>query len=268
MRLRQLPRPPRRHPCRPAAGRAGRRGGPGLTLPPAGSANSRLAPRLAPPVAAALQIPEDPRVADFGDARGLCRRARCSPTGSPTPRDNRACRSSILDKRDARVFVFDAGGAPGRRQPGAAGRRRRRRLGRRHRPAPDRRRCARKSAPRRPAASSPARPQRARAKTWSGSTTTPRSRCTACAPIDPKERRLERLASPTPTTTASPTAASTCRWRSSRGRQARRCGRRRGDRLRAAGDAALREVFAGLATAPSGDRRAERPNDVTNSRPA
>ncbi|MES2989777.1 MAG: hypothetical protein V4844_00025 [Pseudomonadota bacterium] len=80
-----------------------------VTLPPAGSANSRLAPRLAQPVAAALQIPEDdPRVADFGE-HAASADARLVADWVARRADNQRLPFVILDKRDARVFVFDAG---------------------------------------------------------------------------------------------------------------------------------------------------------------
>ncbi len=79
-----------------------------VTLPPVGSANSRLAPRLSPPVAAALQIPEDPRVADFGEHVASAD-ARLVADWVARRSDNQRLPFVILDKRDARVFVFDAG---------------------------------------------------------------------------------------------------------------------------------------------------------------
>ncbi len=79
-----------------------------VTLPPAGSANSQLAPRLATPVAAALQIPEDPRVADFGE-HAASADARLVADWVARRSDNQRLPFVILDKRDARVFVFDAG---------------------------------------------------------------------------------------------------------------------------------------------------------------
>jgi hypothetical protein len=79
-----------------------------VTVPPAGSANSRLAPRLSTPVAAALQIPEDPRVADFGE-HAASADARLVADWVARRADNQRLPFVILDKRDARVFVFDAG---------------------------------------------------------------------------------------------------------------------------------------------------------------
>jgi hypothetical protein len=79
-----------------------------VTVPPAGSANSRLAPRLSTPVAAALQIPEDPRVADFGE-HAASADARLVADWVAHRADNQRLPFVILDKRDARVFVFDAG---------------------------------------------------------------------------------------------------------------------------------------------------------------
>jgi hypothetical protein len=79
-----------------------------VVLPPAGSANSRLTPRVAPPVAAALQIPEDARVADFGE-HVASTDARLVADWVAQRGDNQRLPFVILDKRDARVFVFDAG---------------------------------------------------------------------------------------------------------------------------------------------------------------
>lgn len=78
-----------------------------LTLPPAGLATSRVssAPRLM------LEISElaDARVADFGD-HAASLDARYVANWVAHSQDNQHLPFVILDKRDARVFVFDAGG--------------------------------------------------------------------------------------------------------------------------------------------------------------
>jgi hypothetical protein len=80
-----------------------------VILPPAGSATAWLSPRLTPPVAAtALQIPDDPRVADFGE-HVASEDARLVADWVARRADNQRLPFVILDKRDARVFVFDAG---------------------------------------------------------------------------------------------------------------------------------------------------------------
>ncbi len=82
-----------------------------LTLPPAGLATSRMAagqPHLAHavPDIADLVVP---RVADFGDHVASLD-ARFVANWVAHSRDNQHLPFVILDKRDARVFVFDAGG--------------------------------------------------------------------------------------------------------------------------------------------------------------
>jgi hypothetical protein len=79
-----------------------------VTLPPVGSATSRLAPRLSPPVSVTAALPQDPRVADFG-AHAASDDARRVADWVARRADNRRLPFVILDKRDARVFVFDAG---------------------------------------------------------------------------------------------------------------------------------------------------------------
>jgi hypothetical protein len=79
-----------------------------VTLPPAGSATARLSPRHAPAVAAAMAIPDDPRVADFGE-HVASPDARLVADWVARRGDNQRLPFVILDKRDARVFVFDAG---------------------------------------------------------------------------------------------------------------------------------------------------------------
>jgi hypothetical protein len=82
-----------------------------LTLPPAGLATSRVAAgrphvaHLAPDIAD-LAVP---RVADFGD-HVASYDARFVANWVAHSRDNQHLPFVILDKRDARVFVFDAGG--------------------------------------------------------------------------------------------------------------------------------------------------------------
>ena len=78
-----------------------------VTLPPAGSANSRLAVRVAPPVAVAPMAAES-RVADFGE-HAASADARLVADWVARRADNQGLPFVILDKRDARVFVFDAG---------------------------------------------------------------------------------------------------------------------------------------------------------------
>ena len=80
-----------------------------VTLPPAGSANSRLTARAVPPPAAvAKALPDDPRIADFG-AHAASADARLVADWVARRGDNQRLPFVILDKRDARVFVFDAG---------------------------------------------------------------------------------------------------------------------------------------------------------------
>lgn len=79
-----------------------------VTLPPAGSANSRLAARVVQPVASVQALPDDPRVADFGD-HAASADARLVADWVARRADNQRLPFVILDKRDARVFVFDAG---------------------------------------------------------------------------------------------------------------------------------------------------------------
>ena len=139
-------------------------------------------------------------VADSGDSRGLP--------------------YLILDKRDARLFVFAAdgrlidsspvllGAAPGDDSVAGIG----------TRPMDQRPRTKRRPLP--PAASSPRPGGTPPARKSSGSTTHAAVSMHRVRLVDPKERRLERLASPDPASGASRTAASTSRSRSSIGRLA------------------------------------------------
>ena len=109
--------------------------------------------------------------------------------------DNLGLPFIVVDKKQASVFVFDAAASCGSHAR-AARARARRRLGAGHRRAPIAE--IRPEERTTPAGRFVAEPGfNARAKTSSGSTTTPPSRCTACAPTNPAERRLQRLASPT-----------------------------------------------------------------------
>ena len=78
-----------------------------LTLPPAGLATSRsiTTPRMAPEIAELSDL----RVADFGEHTASAD-ARHVANWVAHSRDNQRLPFVILDKRDARVFVFDAGG--------------------------------------------------------------------------------------------------------------------------------------------------------------
>ena len=129
-------------------------------------------------------------------------------------RDARGLPFLIVDKRRATVSAFDAVGALARQRAGAARPGARRRLGARHRRAQDRRHPAARAHDARGPLRRRARHQHRAAKTSSGSTTTPRCRCTACA----RRRRRSGASSASPArrrpTTASPTAASTFRRRS------------------------------------------------------
>lgn len=81
-----------------------------LTLPPAGLATSRLAQhRFAPAMALNELDLVTPRVADFGD-HVASQDARFVADWVAHSQDNGRLPFVILDKRDARVFVFDAGG--------------------------------------------------------------------------------------------------------------------------------------------------------------
>ena len=77
-----------------------------VTLQPSGSATSRLAARVAPPALASAESAA-PRSAEFGDfepsadARGIA-------DWVATSRDNRRLTFAILDKRAAQLYVFDA----------------------------------------------------------------------------------------------------------------------------------------------------------------
>ncbi len=74
-----------------------------LTLPPAGMATARLAASRPPAVVLA-----DPRIADFGEHLASADARRVADWVAQV-QDNRRLPFVILDKRDARVFVFDAG---------------------------------------------------------------------------------------------------------------------------------------------------------------
>ena len=78
-----------------------------LTLPPAGLPTSRSSdtPRVAPEIAELT----DRRVADFGE-HVASSDARFVANWVAHSQDNQHLPFVILDKRDARVFVFDAGG--------------------------------------------------------------------------------------------------------------------------------------------------------------
>ena len=79
-----------------------------LTLPPAGIARSRItAAPMAPQVGGSDRTLS--RVADFGDHRATAD-TRFIANWVVHSRDNQHRPFVILDKRDARVFVFDAGG--------------------------------------------------------------------------------------------------------------------------------------------------------------
>ena len=78
-----------------------------LTLPPAGFATSRLASTRQP--AHAIAEFTAPRIADFGDHIASAD-ARFIANWVAHSQNNQHLPFVILDKRDARVFVFDAGG--------------------------------------------------------------------------------------------------------------------------------------------------------------
>ena len=83
-----------------------------LTLPPAGRATSGLAsarPTAAASASASAVDFAEPRIADFG-AHVASADARFVANWVARSRDNQRLPFVILDKRDARVFVFDAAG--------------------------------------------------------------------------------------------------------------------------------------------------------------
>jgi hypothetical protein len=168
-----------------------------LILPPAGSATSRLsAQRLAPTQASATLAPHRPHAADFGeitpsdDAKYIANWVADSG-------DNTRLAFAILDKRDARVYVFDAdarligaspvllGVAPGDDSVAGIGQRPINEVRPEERTTPAGR-----------FASAPGRNASGEDVVWvdyADAVSMHRVR-----PVDPKERRLERLASPDP----------------------------------------------------------------------
>src|SRR5689334_16701862 len=77
-----------------------------VTLQPNGSATSRLVSTSSPPALAAA-APATPRSAAFGDVEPG-NDARSIADWVATSRDNRRLAFAILDKREARLYVFDA----------------------------------------------------------------------------------------------------------------------------------------------------------------
>ena len=81
-----------------------------MTLPPAGLATSRPAAGRTPAATATAALSERvPRIADFRD-HAASADARFIANWVAHSQDNRHLPFVILDKRDARVFVFDSGG--------------------------------------------------------------------------------------------------------------------------------------------------------------
>ena len=169
-----------------------------LILPPAGSATSRLAMHrvAAPQATATVVVPHRPRVAEFGDVtpsddvKYIARWVADSG-------DNARLAFAILDKRDARVYVFDAGVrligaspvllgvAPGDDSVAGIG----------QRPISEVR-PEERTTPAGRFASTPGRNASGEDVVWvdyADAVSMHRVR-----PVDPKERRLERLASPDP----------------------------------------------------------------------
>lgn len=164
-----------------------------LILPPVGSATSRLATRATPTQVSAAHTP---RVADFGEAMPTDD-AKYIADWVADSRDNARLPFAILDKRDARVYVFDAGAhligvspvllgaAPGDDSV----------LGIGQRPI-NQVRPEERTTPAGRFVSAPGRNASGDAVVWvdySAAVSMHRVR-----PVDPKERRLERLASPDP----------------------------------------------------------------------
>ena len=77
-----------------------------VTLQPSGSATSRLASRAAPPVLASAESAV-PRSAEFGDTQPGAD-ARGIADWVATSRDNQRLAFAILDKRAAQLYVFNA----------------------------------------------------------------------------------------------------------------------------------------------------------------
>ena len=168
-----------------------------LILPPAGSATSRLsAHRLAPAQASATPTPHRPHAADFGEVTPSDD-AKYIANWVADSGDNTRLAFAILDKRDARVYVFDAGArligaspvllgvAPGDDSVAGIGQRPINEVRPEERTTPAGR-----------FASAPGRNASGEDVVWvdyADAVSMHRVR-----PVDPKERRLERLASPDP----------------------------------------------------------------------
>ena len=78
-----------------------------VTLQPSGSATSRLASRGAPPALASAEPVTTPRSAEFGETEPG-EDARSIADWVATSRDNRNLVFAILDKRAAQLYVFNA----------------------------------------------------------------------------------------------------------------------------------------------------------------
>jgi hypothetical protein len=166
-----------------------------VTLQPSGSATSRLASRVVPPAVASAESAA-PRSAEFGDIQPGPD-ARSIADWVATSRDNRRLAFAILDKRAAQLYVFDAdahlvgssrvllGAAPGDDSVAGIGQR-----------PMDQVRPEEKTTPAGRFVSHPGRNASGEEVIWvdyDAAVSMHRVR-----PVDPKERRLERLASNDP----------------------------------------------------------------------
>ena len=169
-----------------------------LILPPwsAATSRSRAAPATMATTSAQQQLPHEPRLADFGTAQPSAD-AKYIADWVADSGDNRRLAFAILDKRDARVYVFDPGArligtspvllgaAPGDDSVVGIGKRPINQVQPEERTTPAGR-----------FVSAPGRNASGEDVVWvdyDAAVSMHRVR-----PIDPKERRLERLASPDP----------------------------------------------------------------------
>ena len=168
-----------------------------LIAPPWGAATSRM--RAAPPTTASIsaqQLPHEPRLAEFGQVQPSAD-AKYIADWVADSGDNRRLAFAILDKRDARVYVFDPGArligtspvllgaAPGDDSVVGIGKR-----------PIDQVRPEERTTPAGRFVSAPGRNASGEDVVWvdyDAAVSMHRVR-----PVDPKERRLERLASPDP----------------------------------------------------------------------